>query len=96
MPVEINREAAEALSIEALSFLASDPERLERFLSLSGLDPATIRLAASDPGFLAAVLEHFCTDESLLLAFSANTGRDPADVGKALRVLARFDRDSEP
>jgi hypothetical protein len=96
MPVEINREAAEALSIEALSFLASDPERLERFLSLSGLDPATIRLAASDSGFLAAVLEHFCTDESLLLAFSANTGRDPADIGKALRVLARFDRDSEP
>jgi len=95
MPVEINREAAETLSIEALSFLANDPERLDRFLSLSGLDPASIRLAASDPGFLAAVLEHFCTDESLLLAFSANAGRDPADIGKALRVLAAFDRDCE-
>ena len=96
MPVEINREAAEALSIEALAFLAGDPERLERFLSLSGLDPSAIRLAAADPGFLAAVLEHFCSDESLLLAFSANAGRDPGDIAKALRILASFDRDHDP
>ena len=51
----ITREAAEALGIQALAYLAGDPERLGRFLALSGLGPETIRAAAHDPGFLAGV-----------------------------------------
>ena len=78
---------AEALAIAGLAFLASDFERLEPFLSLSGLAPENIRAAASDPGFLRAVLEHIAGDESLLLAFAANEQRDPGDVQKALRRL---------
>lgn len=80
-------EAAETLSVNALGWLAQDAERLERFLSLAGLGPDTLRAAAAQPGFLAAVLAHLMSDESLLLAFAANEGLAPEDVAAAARLL---------
>jgi len=73
----MNREAAEALAVEALTYLASDPERIERFLALSGLSPENLRAAAASPGFLAAVLAHLAQDEGLLLDFTAAKPCDP-------------------
>jgi len=54
---------------------------------LTGLGPETIRQAAASPGFLAAVLDHIASDETLLMAFAANAGRDPAEVGAAATQL---------
>ncbi len=82
------RAAAEALAVEALSFLGTDPDRLERFLSLCGLSVANLRQAAAEPGFLTALLDHLASDESLLLAFAAQCGRDPAEIGRARTALA--------
>ncbi|MFX6036145.1 DUF3572 family protein, partial [Acinetobacter baumannii] len=31
------REAAEAMAVQALGFLAAEPERLDRFLALAGI-----------------------------------------------------------
>ena len=45
----ITMEIAEKLAISALSFLATDPERLGRFLAISGIGPEAIRTAAADP-----------------------------------------------
>jgi hypothetical protein len=84
-----SREAAEALAVEALGFLAADEERIERFLSLAGLNPSTLRAAAAEPGFLAAVLDHLASDESLLMAFAANAGRAPASVASARAALSQ-------
>ncbi len=78
-----DREAAEELGIRALGFLAGDPERLGRFFELTGLSPADIRAAAADPAFWLAVLEHLASDESLMLAFAAHEGLDPASVERA-------------
>ncbi|WP_293864953.1 DUF3572 domain-containing protein [uncultured Alsobacter sp.] len=80
---------AEAIAIDALAFLASDVERLGRFLALTGLSPETIREVAQTRGFMAAVLDHLASDESLLLAFAANQGLDPANVLRARESLAR-------
>ena len=80
-------EAAESLAVNALGWLAQDGERLERFLSLAGLAPDTLRQAAATPGFLAGVLAHLMSDESLLLAFAANEGLAPEDVARAARLL---------
>jgi hypothetical protein len=79
----IAREAAESLAIQALAFLAGEPERLGRFLALSGLGPEQIRLAAAEPGFLAGVLDYLSSDESLLLACAEHLGVDPAEIGRA-------------
>lgn len=81
------RDAAEALAISALGWLAQDGETLERFLSLSGLTPQTLREAAATPGFLGAVLAHLMNDESLLMAFAANETRAPEDIARAARLL---------
>ncbi|MCI0598425.1 MAG: DUF3572 domain-containing protein [Beijerinckiaceae bacterium] len=70
----LTRAAAESLAIEVLTFLAGDPARLGRFLSLSGLEAGHLRAAAADPGFLGSVLDYLASDEPLLLAFAANAG----------------------
>ena len=82
------RDWAQTLAIEALGFLASDMERLEPFLSLTGIDPGNLRRVAAEPSFLVAVLDHLAGDESLLLAFAANGGRNPTDIEKGRRILA--------
>jgi len=82
------KDWAQGLAIEALGFLAGDIERLEPFMSLTGVDPGNLREVAAQPSFLVAVLEHLAADESLLLAFAANAGRDPGDIDKARQALA--------
>ena len=83
-----SRGAAEALAIEALTFIAADSRRLETFMALSGLSVDHLRSAAAAPGFFAAILDFLATDETLLLAFAANAGRDPASITKARQSLA--------
>ena len=77
------REAAEMLAIQALAFLAEEPERLAAFLSVTGVTVAGIRPAAGESGFLAGVLEHMLADENLLLAFADSAGIDPAGIARA-------------
>jgi hypothetical protein len=83
----LKQPAAEGLAIQALTFVAGEPERLERFLAVTGIWLAEIRLAAREPGFLAGVLEYLAADERLLTAFAAEAGVDPTDIGKALAAL---------
>jgi hypothetical protein len=86
-PGSARREAAEAMAIEALAFLASEPEHLERFLAESGISPDGIREAARDFGFLAGVLDHLSGDEMLLVAFAQHAGIDPAEIERARAAL---------
>jgi hypothetical protein len=86
-------EDAEALALSALNFLGKDPDRLGRFLALSGLDPRTLRAAAADSGFLPGVLDHLANDESLLRDFAAEAAIPPEAVIKARQTLAP-ERDS--
>jgi hypothetical protein len=83
----------EALAITVLGFLASDSERLGRFLAVTGLGPESLRAAARDPEFLASVLSHIAEDESLLVAFAADAGVAPESVARAHRKLAGPRRD---
>jgi hypothetical protein len=85
------RQAAEALAVQALTYLGSDPERLGRFLTLSGLGPQSLRAAAQEAGFLAGVLDHIAGDEKLLLDFAAQAGFSPIDIDRARRVLGSGD-----
>jgi hypothetical protein len=80
--------AAEGLAVAAFGFIAAEPERLGRFLALSGIGPDSIRAAAREPQFLAGVLDHITSDERLLLAFAAENDIDPEAVMRARDLLA--------
>jgi Protein of unknown function (DUF3572) len=84
----LDRAAAENIAIKALTFLTGDPERLARFLALTGLGPETIRAAAGSPGFLKAVLDHVAGHEELLLSLADETGTRPEAIAEARRLLA--------
>ncbi|CAM5214678.1 hypothetical protein ARD30_09975 [Bosea thiooxidans] len=88
MAPRLNQEDAETLALRALGFLAAEPERIELFLSTTGLGPENLRAAASEPGFLAAVLDHIAASDSLLLEFAGNLRLNPEIVGEARRLLA--------
>ncbi len=81
------RAEAEALAIEALGWIASEPEALEAFLALAGIGPATLRQAAADPAFLAGVLDYLLADEPRLIAFAASAGIRPERIAVARRAL---------
>jgi hypothetical protein len=90
------KAATEALAIAALGFIAAEPERLGRFLAITGIGPDSIRDAAREPRFLAGVLDHVAADETLLLAFAAEYEIDPDTLMRAREVLAsgRWERDT--
>ena len=84
----LTREQAEALAIQALTFIGADAERLGRFLAVTGIGPVEIRGAASEPGFLGGVLDYMASDERMIAAFAAENNLDPADVDRGRLVLA--------
>jgi hypothetical protein len=82
------RKEAEALAIQALTFIAGDGERLGRFLAVTGIGPSEIRAAAHEPGFLGGVLDYVASDERLIADFASEVGLDPADVKRGRAMLA--------
>ena len=83
----VSREDGEALGLAALGFLAAEPDRLRRFLGISGLGPENLRAAAADSGFLTAVLDYLLADEPLLIGFAAEQNLMPERVVAARRAM---------
>ena len=86
-PVHTPREVAEIVAIQALSFIAADPERLGLFLAESGIGPETLRTAAADPQFLASVLDFVMRDDATVKAFAGTTELHPTNIAAARQVL---------
>jgi hypothetical protein len=85
----IDRDDAETIALQALAYLADDPQRLARFLALTGTDAGQLRTQAGAPDFQVAVLDYILGDESLLLTFCQESGIDPAVVAPAHALLSR-------
>jgi uncharacterized protein DUF3572 len=92
----ITAEAAESLAIQALAFLASEPERLGQFLASTGIGPEQIRVAAREPLFLAGVLDHLASHEPLLIEFACEIGIDPTEISRAGAMLGQGSLDRNP
>lgn len=87
--VAMTADEASTLALRAVAFLGSDPQRLTRFLSLTGTGPVELRAQLSSPSFQAAVIDHFLTDESLLLVAAADLGVEPEAFAKAHALLLK-------
>ena len=79
---------AEMVAINALAFIAGEPELLDRFLALTGLDPAEIRQSAAEPGFLVGVLDFLMDHESFLLVYAASNNWPPDRIKAARNALS--------
>ncbi len=83
----VARQDGEDLGLAALVYLAAEPDRLQRFLGLSGLGPDNLRAAAADPGFLASVLDYILGDEPLLIGLATEQGLPPERIAAARRAM---------
>ena len=81
------RQVAEIVAVQALSFIAGDPERLGLFLAESGIGPETLRTAATDPHFLANVLDFVMRDDATVKAFAAACQLHPTNIAAAHQAL---------
>jgi hypothetical protein len=55
-----------------LNWLVQDVEELERFMSLSGYSPQSLRAALGSDGLDTGLIDYFGRNEPLLLAMCAN------------------------
>jgi hypothetical protein len=86
-PVKNPREVAEIVAVQALSFIAGEPERLGLFLAESGIGPETLRNAAADPRFLASVLDFVMRDDATVKAFASVSQLHPTNIAAAHQAL---------
>jgi len=83
---ETNEDAA-TLALGALAWTLGDERRAERFLALTGIDPADLRARAGDPALLAQVLGFIEGHEPDLIACADALGTSPQALVAAHREL---------
>lgn len=83
----LSEQAAEEIAIKALAYLSSQPEVMERFFALSGLDPQQLRHIVHEHAFLASLLDFMAQDDALLVSFASNDNLDPQSIMCAKRTL---------
>jgi hypothetical protein len=77
------RERAEILALEALAWLAGQPDAVAKFLTMSGLDASDLRRAVGDSGLQGSVLDFLLADDKLLLDFCESASLKPQAVHTA-------------
>ncbi len=77
---KLTKDEAENVALGAFAFITSDEERLSRFLVTSGLTADNIRSAASQPRFLAAILDYVAADEPLLIELAKELNTKPEHI----------------
>lgn len=83
----LTKEEAEMIGVAGLSYLAAEPERIGRFLAVTGLGPESVRAASRDDSFFPALLDYLLANETELLAFAEEMKLDPARIGAARDLL---------
>jgi len=86
-PVQNPREVAEIVAVQALNFIAGQPELLGLFLAETGIGPDTLRKSAANPRFLASVLDFVLRDDETVKAFAKVSELHPTNVAAARQVL---------
>ncbi len=87
MPLKITQHEAETIALNILNFLLNDEDRRQRFMTLTGMDPQDLRGNASDPAFLAGIVEYLLQDESLIYTFADEYNTPPDQPAIAHRAL---------
>ena len=82
-----DREAAEALALQAVAAIAADDDLLSRFLALTGSGADDLRHRLGDADFLGAVLDFMLQDDTLVQRLATAAGVTPETVALARAKL---------
>ena len=83
----LTKDRAETIALQALGFLAVEPEVLERFLHTSGLQLDELRSQASNPDVLRAIMEFILADDARVSGLCQELNLEPKDLHAANHVL---------
>ncbi len=81
------REAAEAIALAALGWIASDEDAVAAFMDAGGIGPDDLRRRVGDPDMLLAVLDFLMSDDARVIAFCRAEGIAPERPGRAHALL---------
>ena len=70
----MNKDAAVALAIQALGWIAASDDLVGVFMGATGASVADIRAQAQDPAFLGAVLDFLLMDDAWVTGFCDANG----------------------
>lgn len=84
-----NREEAQSIALSAIGWIVSDARRAERFLGLTGLDPAELREGIGEAGVQAAGLDFLLAHEPDLIACANALDLAAGAIVDAREELAR-------
>ncbi len=73
----MTQDWAEALALQALTYIIAKSTLCGRFLDLTGMNPADVRANVLDAAFLGAVLDFLLAHEPSLLEFCSASEIDP-------------------
>jgi hypothetical protein len=65
----IAQDKAETVALQALGWLAGNEDLFPVFLGATGADVSDLATAATQPTFLAAVMDFLLTDDAWVMAF---------------------------
>ena len=71
---------AQAIGLQALAWTLSDPDRAQRLLDVTGLDPDDLRARAGEPAVLSAVLGFLEGWQPDLMACAEEIGVTPDEL----------------
>ncbi|MDI9634421.1 DUF3572 domain-containing protein [Geitlerinema splendidum] len=83
----MDKEKAEIIALQALSFIVRDDDLLERFLTNSGLTPDELKERVREPDFLGGILDEILCDDKDLLNFCNLSSLSPETIILARRAL---------
>ncbi len=84
----LTRERAETIALNGLAFLAGREDDIERFLRNTGIDAAELRLRATDPDVLRAVLEYILAGDATTTGFCEEQSLAPRELHAANHILS--------
>ena len=70
----MQQDRAEEIALHALGWLAGNEDLLPVFMNASGAGVDDLRAGASDPAFLAAVLDFLLMDDAWVVGFCDSAG----------------------
>ena len=85
---ETNASAA-TLALAAIGWILQDGERAERYLSLTGLTPDTLRAGLNNPGTLGSALDFLANHEPDLIRAAEALAVTPEELIAARQELSQ-------